>query len=479
MAKSWFGKRLKLTERGSTFMIELHADTAIFLTMAYILAINISILVDFGATCFFSDCNNSHQCASSYQSMSTSPSWSRASLKVAHRHGPCSPLHLKQNPDHKQILHRDQSRVNAIHARTTTKSLRANAANSIPDHTGDSLGTGNYIVTIGIGTPRRDRSVIFDTGSDVTWIQCEPCRSCYQQREPLFDPSQSSTYANISCSSSYCSELDLSGCTSSTCVYEVQYGDNSYTTGFLAQDTLTLTSSQVMPNFRFGCGENNDGLFGEAAGLLGLGRKKVSIVSQAFQKFGGVFSYCLPSTSSSTGYLTFGGGSTSSNVKFTPMLTDPTTPTFYYLDLVAIYIGGQRLSISPTVFSNAGTIIDSGTVISRLPPAAYSALRLAFWRLMSSYKSAPAFSILDTCYDFTGYGQVSIPTVALQFGGGVTTNLDSSGILYVASESQACLAFAGNSDASDLGIIGNVQQRKLNVVYDVAKKAIGFGPNGC
>ncbi|XP_010928895.2 aspartyl protease family protein At5g10770-like [Elaeis guineensis] len=411
---------------------------------------------------------------------SPSPSPSRASLKVVHRHGPCSPLRLKQNPDHKQMLDRDQSRVNAIHTRTTTNAdLQANAANSIPAHTGDSLGTGNYVVTVGFGTPRRDQSVIFDTGSDVTWIQCRPCPSCYQQREPVFDPSHSSTYANISCSSSYCSELDLSSCTSSTCVYGVQYGDNSYTTGFLAQDTLTLTSSQVLSNFRFGCGENNDGLFGEAAGLLGLGREKVSIVSQAFPKFGGVFAYCLPSTSSSTGYLTFGGGSTFSNVKFTPMLTGRNTPSHYYLDLVAIYVGGQRLSISPTVFSDAGTIIDSGTVISRLPPAAYSALRSAFRQLMSRYKSAPALSILDTCYDFSGYSQISIPTVALQFGGGITTILDSSGILYVASKSQACLAFAGNSGAKDVGIIGNVQQRKFNVVYDVAKKAIGFSPNGC
>lgn len=375
----------------------------------------------------------------------------------------------------------DRSRVNAIHARTSNKSLQAKAGgnSNIPAHTGDSLGTGNYIVTIGFGSPKREQSVIFDTGSDVTWIQCEPCSSCYEQREPIFDPSRSSTYANISCGSPYCSELEISTCTSSTCVYGVQYGDNSYTVGFLAEDTLTLTSSTVLPRFRFGCGENNDGLFGEAAGLLGLGRRKVSIVSQAFQKFGGVFAYCLPSTSSSTGYLTFGAGSTSSNVKFTPMLSDPDTPTFYYINLVAIYVGGKRLSISPTVFSNAGTIMDSGTVITRLPPAAYSALRSAFRRLMSRYKSAPALSPLDTCYDLSGYGYKVIPKVALQFSGGITTNLDPSGIVYVLSESQTCLAFAGNGDADDPGIIGNVQQRKFNIVYDVAKKAIGFGPNGC
>jgi hypothetical protein len=30
-----------------------------------------------------------------------------------------------------------------------------------------------------------------------------------------------------------------------------------------------------------------------------------------------------------------------------------------------------------------------------------------------------------------------------------------------------------------LTIIGNVQQRKLNVVYDVSKNVVGFGPGSC
>ncbi|CAL9047548.1 unnamed protein product [Musa banksii] len=194
---------------------------------------------------------------------------------------------------------------------------------------------------------------------------------------------------------------------------------------------------------------------------MGLGRNKASLVVQAYQKYGGVFAYCLPSTSSSTGFLTFGSGSysSSSNVKFTPMLTDASSPSFYFLDLVAISVGGQRLPISATVFSNAGTIIDSGTVISRLPPTAYSALRSAFRQGMSSYKAAAPDSLLDTCYDFTGYTTVSIPTVALEFSDGVTMNLDFGGILYALSQSQVCLAFATNSDDGDLGIVGNVQQR--------------------
>ncbi|KAJ8461712.1 hypothetical protein OPV22_034638 [Ensete ventricosum] len=386
-------------------------------------------------------------------------SHNETSLRVVHRHGPCSPFDLRHRLSHKQILDQDRSRVDSLHRRVSTAAkpdqqlLDAPAASSIPARNGISLGTGNYVVTVGFGTPKREQTVIFDTGSDVTWIQCQPCVvTCYQQQDPIFDPSKSSTYLNISCSSAYCADVGASACSSSTCVYGVQYGDNSYTVGFYAEDTLCLTPYDVIPNFRFGCGERNEGLFGKAAGLIGLGRDKPSFVSQTYQ---------------------------SSGFRFTPMLSRASLPTFYYLTLTAISVGDQQLMVPPTVFSIAGTIIDSGTVITRLPPTAYSALRSAFRQEMTAYKSAPTLSILDTCYDLSGLDKVTVPSVALHLGGGATIDLEITGILYIASLSQACLAFAANRADTDLGIIGNVQQRGLAVVYDVSKHVIGFGPAGC
>ncbi|XP_019192225.1 PREDICTED: adenine/guanine permease AZG1-like [Ipomoea nil] len=54
--RSPVGKRFKLKERNTTFTTELRAGTATFLTMAYILAVNASILSDSGGTCSVSDC---------------------------------------------------------------------------------------------------------------------------------------------------------------------------------------------------------------------------------------------------------------------------------------------------------------------------------------------------------------------------------------------------------------------------------------
>ncbi|KAK1296311.1 Protein ASPARTIC PROTEASE IN GUARD CELL 2 [Acorus calamus] len=425
-------------------------------------------------------------------------------LRVYHRHGPCSPLtHSEKATSANDILAQDQSRVNYLHRRTTS-SISKNPINSpstspidneeysksasLPARSGQSLGSGNYVVTVGFGTPKRDMSLVFDTGSDLTWIQCQPCaRYCYSQNDPIFDPSASTSYANVTCNSPDCSLVSSAtgrapGCsTTSTCLYAISYGDNSYSVGFFVRDTITLTPSDVFPGFRFGCGQKNRGLFGQVSGLLGLGREKISLISQTAQTYGGVFSYCLPSTSSSQpGHLTLGRSARPQpNVQYTPMLTDSSASNFYYLDLIAISVKGTQLSIPPSVFSVAGTLIDSGTVITRLPPAAYSALRTAFRNEMTAYPTAPALSILDTCYDLSKYDTVTVPKVALMFKGGAVLNVVVTGILYAGSASQVCLAFAGNSDASDVGILGNVQQTTYEVVYDTSRSLIGFAPGGC
>lgn len=416
---------------------------------------------------------------------------SRSTLKVVHKHGPCSQLvqDSANVPTHSQLLEQDQSRVDSLHSRLSRRSSKGQNLETskakLPAKSGASLGTGNYIVTVGLGTPRKDLSVIFDTGSDLTWTQCQPCASatsCYKQAEPMFNPAQSSTYSNLTCDSAQCSQLTSATgnpprCAATTCVYGIQYGDQSFSKGFYGKERLTLTPTDVFDNFFFGCGQDNDGLFGGAAGLLGLGRNQISLVSQTSTKYGRLFSYCLPPTSSSTGYLSFGSGATSST-KFTPLYPNSQNPSFYFIELTGISVGGQKLAISPAVFSTAGTIIDSGTVITRLPPTAYSSLRSTFRQMMSQYPMAQPLSLLDTCYDFSKYSSVSIPKISLFFGGGTEVSLDVAGTVY-GSKSQLCLAFAGNSDDGDVAIFGNRQQVTFAMVYDDAGKRLGFGQGGC
>ncbi|CAI0438592.1 unnamed protein product [Linum tenue] len=435
-----------------------------------------------------------------------------AILPVLHLHGPCAQAQQQQQqhkPTADETLRQDESRVKTIQSRYRNAvagaddvSVMKDSSTTIPAKDGATLGGANYFVTVGVGTPAQQQSLIFDTGSDLTWTQCQPCvRSCYKQQEKIFDPSSSASYRNVSCSSASCSALASAtsmfhsiigilinqvrikpGCSSSTCVYGIQYGDSSYSVGFYGTEKITLTTSTggVFNNFFFGCGQNNQGLFRGTAGLLGLGRDKVSFVSQTARKYRKRFSYCLPSTSSDTGFLTFGGGaSTTKSVKYTPLSASSAGTSFYGLDITAISVGGQKLPISATVFSTAGGVIDSGAVISRLPPAAYSALRSAFRQQMSSYPLGKPRSILDTCYDFSSYDVVSVPGISFFFAGGVEVEIGAVGILYGFSISQVCLAFKGNDDASEVAVFGNVQQRTMEVVYDGARGRVGFAGGGC
>ena len=139
-----------------------------------------------------------------------------------------------------------------------------------------------------------------DTGSSLSWIQCQPCLAYFHpQAAPLFNPSSSDTYETLSCEASECSylkdaTLNSPTCTKSDkCVYTATYGDQSFSQGFLSKDTLTF-GSETLPGFVYGCGQDNNGLFGKSAGLVGLAKNSLSMLSQLSNKYGKAFSYCLP-----------------------------------------------------------------------------------------------------------------------------------------------------------------------------------------
>ncbi|KAG2605823.1 hypothetical protein PVAP13_4NG146681 [Panicum virgatum] len=364
----------------------------------------------------------------------------------------------------------------------TGESIGPPPAVTIPDSSVAYLGTLDFVVTVGFGMPARAYTVVFDTGSDVSWIQCQPCSGhCYKQHDPIFDPTRSSTYGAIPCRSQECRAAGGSCDGNGTCIYDVEYGDGSSTSGVLSHETLSLTSSIALHGFVFGCGEKNLGSFGDVDGLIGLGLGKLSLSSQAAAKLGATFSYCLPSHNGTQGYLTIGTTPVSDNVTYTAMVQKPDYPSLYFVELVSIDIGGYVLPVPPAVFTSAGTLLDSGTTLTYLPEEAYAALRDWFKFTMKQYEPAPPRGVLDTCYDFTGHGAVFIPAVSFKFSDGAVFDLDFFGILIFDPDDAmvGCLAFAARPQAVAFNIIGNTQQRSAEVIYDVAAEKIGFVPGSC
>ncbi|XP_010417641.1 PREDICTED: aspartyl protease family protein At5g10770-like [Camelina sativa] len=382
-----------------------------------------------------------------------------------------------------------QLRIKALTSSRTTEQSVSEA--QIPLTSGIKLETLNYIVTVELGG--KNMSLIVDTGSDLTWVQCQPCRSCYNQQGPLYDPSVSSSYKTVFCNSSTCQDLvaatgnsglcgGYNGVVKTNCEYVVSYGDGSYTRGDLASESILLGDTKL-ENFVFGCGRNNKGLFGGASGLMGLGKSSISLVSQTLKTFNGVFSYCLPSLEDgASGSLSFGNDSSvyknSTSVSYTPLLQNPQLSSFYILNLTGASIGGVELETSSF---GRGILIDSGTVITRLPPSIYKAVKTEFLKQFSGFPSAPGYSILDTCFNLTSYEDISIPTIKMIFEGNAELEVDATGVFYFVKPdaSLVCLALASLSYENEVGIIGNYQQKNQRVIYDTKQERLGIAGENC
>lgn len=178
--------------------------------------------------------------------------------------------------------------------------------------------------------------------------------------------------------------LPLKACAANVCQYQYTYGDQSNTNGDLAFETISFNNgagTQSVPNFAFGCGTQNLGTFAGAAGLVGLGQGPLSLNSQLSATFANKFSYCLVSlNSAAASALTFGTVAAAANVQYTPIVENRLHPTYYYVQLNAIEVGGQPLNLDRSVFTidpatgRGGTIIDSGTTITMLTMPAYNAV---------------------------------------------------------------------------------------------------------
>uniref|UniRef100_A0ACD5XR54 Uncharacterized protein n=1 Tax=Avena sativa TaxID=4498 RepID=A0ACD5XR54_AVESA len=338
------------------------------------------------------------------------------------------------------------------------------------------------------------QTMSIDTTVDVPWIQCAPCPvpQCYAQKNALFDPSRSSTSAAVRCGSPACRSLGSygNGCSSNStrnggdCQYLIEYSGDRATAGTYMTDTLTISSSTTVMNFRFGCSHSVRGKFSDqTAGTMSLGGGAQSLLSQTARGLGNAFSYCVPAPSSS-GFLSLGGpattrtttnSSSSSRSRFasTPLVRNAVNPSLYLVRLQGIVVAGRRLRVPPAVFS-PGAIMDSSAVVTQLPPTAYRALRRAFGRAMAAYPTTEPTGNLDTCYDFLGFTNVTVPAVSLVFGGGAVVVLEPAAVML-----SGCLAFTATSTDLALGFIGNVQTQTHEVLYDVAAGNVGFRRGAC
>lgn len=344
-------------------------------------------------------------------------------------------------------------------------------------------GNGEFLMKLSIGTPEASFSAIMDTGSDLIWTQCKPCSQCFDQSTPIFDPKKSSSYTTLPCSSKLCSALPTSKCGTDGCEYEYSYGDYSSTQGVMGLEKLTFDNVTVS-DIVFGCGEDNEGSgFSQGAGIVGLGRGPLSLVSQLDEP---KFSYCLTSiddTKSST--LLLGSLATIDSVSTkstTPLIKNPSQPSFYYLSLEGISVGDSPLPIKKSTFAlnndgSGGVIIDSGTTITYLEESAFDMVKKAFIDKVKLQVDNSGSAGLDLCFKLpSGTTDFEVPKLIFHFEG---ADLDLPGENYIISDSSIGLACLAMGSSSGMSIFGNVQQQNFAVVHDLQKDTLSFVPTQC
>ncbi|KAG0502132.1 hypothetical protein HPP92_002204 [Vanilla planifolia] len=369
------------------------------------------------------------------------------------------------------MLLRDELRAAALLRRLSLSS----ADFSSDVISGVAQGSGEYFVRVGVGSPPSQQFLVLDSGSDLSWVQCQPCSQCYQQPDPLFDPARSASFRPVGCTSPACSILSASSCAAGSCSYRVTYGDGSYTRGTLVFETLTFDGAAVVDGVAIGCGYRNRGLFAGADGLLGLGWGPMSLVGQLGGAAGGAFGYCLPGRGEAGGTLVLGRTeAVRPGSVWVPLVRNGRAPSFYFVGVAAMTVGGVRLDSSGA----DGTVVDTGTAVTRLPGEMYAALREGFVEAAAGLPRAPRVSIFDTCFALGGYGEVRVPTVGFYFEGGAELTLPARNFLIPVDDvGTFCFAFA--ESGSEMAILGNIQQEGIQITVDAANGFLGFGPDTC
>ncbi|XP_028789508.1 aspartyl protease family protein 2-like [Neltuma alba] len=377
---------------------------------------------------------------------------------------------------------------------------------------GASTGSGQYFVNLRIGSPPQSLLLVADTGSDLVWVKCSACRKCSGYRPgSAFLARHSSTFSPHHCYDPACRLVPRPRpglpCNHtilhSPCRYEYSYADGSTTSGFFSKETTTLNTSSgkeaKLRDLAFGCGFRISGpsvtgaSFNGAQGVMGLGRGYISFASQLGRRFGNRFSYCLLDFTISpppTSYLTIGGAengavSKSSRISYTPLLTNPLSPTFYYIGIKSVSVNGAKLPINPSVWSidklgNGGTVVDSGTTLSFLAEPAYRQVLAAFRRKIKLPIVSMELKLsFDLCVNVSGVRRPSFPKLSFRLEGKSVLSPPPRNYFLEVADRVMCLAMQPVKTGSGFSVIGNLMQQGFLLDFDKDRSRLGFSRHGC
>ncbi|MCO5610781.1 hypothetical protein L7F22_065022 [Adiantum nelumboides] len=149
---------------------------------------------------------------------------------------------------------------------------------------------GHYVTKLLLGgSPNVSplpQTVLVDTGSDLTWVQCLPSVQSVPQEDPLYDPIQRGTFKIVKYDDNMCQLLPSHKRSpaedTNACMYTETYNEGTTTWGTMGLDNVGLGSWQAN-DVLIGCGAFlESGVMDGEAGILALGQDRASIITGVF-----------------------------------------------------------------------------------------------------------------------------------------------------------------------------------------------------
>ncbi|KAJ7959157.1 Aspartic proteinase Asp1 [Quillaja saponaria] len=379
------------------------------------------------------------------------------------------------------------------------KSAPPTAANSYGSSVfrvqGNVYPLGYYSVSLNIGRPPKLFELDIDSGSDLTWVQCDaPCNGCTKPADQLYKPNKNLVHCvDQLCAAVHSTASQRCSAPDEQCDYEVKYADHGSSLGVLVHDLFPLrfTNGSVLgPRLAFGCGYDQkfSGSISppSTAGVLGLGNGKASILSQlhALGLTRNVVGHCL--SGQGGGFLFFGDGFIpSSGIVWTPMLPG-SVGRHYTSGPAELFINGKSATVK-----GFNVIFDSGSSYTYLSSQAYKAiinlvstdlkgkqLKIAAedQSLPICWKGTKAFKTLNDVKDYFKPLVLSFTKTK-----NAKLQLPPEAYLIISKHGNVCLGILNGAEAGlgDLNVIGDISLQDKMVIYDNEKQQIGWSPANC
>ncbi|PON57178.1 Aspartic peptidase [Parasponia andersonii] len=332
-----------------------------------------------------------------------------------------------------------------------------------------------FLVEVGIGTfpnatpPLYIRYfLLFDTGSDIIWTQCEDCRKpgnqCFNQTKPIFPNSRSASFRAVKCSD----RLRL--CRMETFTF------GSTTAG--RQESVREASSLVDID------ELDSGNDGVVVGTVVADGPATTTNQRSFLVLHTEEGERRPRPEL---HLRFGFDIPQRRGLRATALLRYGDLSHYYLNLQGMSLGGRRLMIPKNYFVRNGTVrgsaIDSGSELSMFIGPAFVILKSSILNYFSGrpgFGPAPSMRGLEVCLTrpaSVGFGQ--LPRIGFMFDEGAVLEVTPENS-YVLGETSGFKHFClGMLRSRDITILGALQQINQRIVYDTRAMRLYFGAEIC